>query len=297
MTIKKFKVLSNLKRKELYNFIKSKDLTYNKTYLEMIRTYESDIFNEGNNIFILFDKSQIKGSMAVITKEISIKGEAYVTDICIENEGVETSLCLLLKEIVDICNICSGRILKVGIRENEKQLIPYLKKIEFTHIYDVVVMNYKKGENMGLEVSNDMQLIALDILNSTEYLNIHNGAFESSPNGTAINEIEVKDYIVQYANNEDLIGISFVHNIPCGIYELSIHQNIGWIDTLGIAPSYQNKGLGKKLLAKCIKRLYEDELDEIKLLVITSNNIAATMYKRYGFKEEKVFSYWFEKPI
>ena len=47
-----------------------------------------------------------------------------------------------------------------------------------------------------------------------------------------IDELEVKDYIVQYANNEDLIGICFVQKKPCGIYELSIDGNIGWIDTL-----------------------------------------------------------------
>jgi len=299
MEFRRFKVLSTLQRKELYNFIIRSDLTYKKTYIEMIKTYESDIFNEGNNTFILFGNGLVKGSVAVITREISIKGEAYATDIHIENKDVdvETTLCLLLKEVSNYCNSCGARVLKVGIRENKKQLISYLKKIEFTHIYDAVVMSYKKDKNMVLKVNNDMELIPLKILNSHEYMNIHNGAFESSPNGSTIDEIEVKDYIVQYANNENLIGICIVQKRPCGIYELSIDENIGWIDILGITPSYQNEGLGKKLLAKCIERLYEKSLDEIRLLVITSNDVAVTMYKNYGFKAEKVFSYWFEKAI
>ena len=48
---------------------------------------------------------------------------------------------------------------------------------------------------------------------------------------------------------------------------------------------------------KCIKKLYEKNLDQIKLLVITSNDIAVNMYKENGFEEEKVFSYWFEKKL
>lgn len=295
MEIKQFKVISTLQKKELYNFIKSADFTYNKTYIEMIKVYESDTFIDGNNIFILFDRGQIKGSMAVITKEISIKGEAYITDIHIDNEHVEIYLCLLIEKMVEYCNSCNARIIKIGIRESEKHLIPYINKLEFTHIYDAVVMRYRKDKNMYLKVNNDMELLPLSILNSHEYMNIQNEAFENSPNGETIDEAEVIDCIVRYANNEDLIGICISSKGSCGIYELSIDENIGWIDILGIAPNYQKKGLGSVLLGKCIEKLYEKNLDEIKLLVITSNEIAVNMYKQSGFEEEKIFSYWYEK--
>ena len=102
-----------------------------------------------------------------------------------------------------------------------------------------------------------LNLMPLSILNSHEYMNIQNEAFKNSPNGGTIDEAEVKDYIVQYANNEDLIGICSAEKKPCGIYELSIDENVGWIDTIGIAPSYQSKGLGKTLIVKCIEKLYE----------------------------------------
>ena len=142
-----------------------------------------------------------------------------------------------------------------------------------------------------------MELKPLCISNSQEYMNIHNEAFKDSPNGGTIDEVEVKDYIVQNANNEDLIGLCFAENKPCGIYELSTNENIGWIDILAVAPKYQNKGIGQTLLVKCIQKLWEKNVDEIKLLVITSNEIAVKLYKDNGFEEEKIFSYWFEKNI
>lgn len=313
MEIKQFKVIFTSQRKELYNFIKSTDLTYKKTYIEMIKIYESDTFNEGNSVFILFDKGQIKGSVAVITKEISIKGEAYITDIYVQKENIlkndayfniqlkilNTKIFLrtLIEKAVNYCEICNAKNVKVGIRESEAHLIPHIEAIEFTHIYDVVIMKYNRDESKVFKSNKEMELKPLSILNSHEYMNIQNEAFKNSPNGAIIDEVEVKDYIVQYANNEDLIGICSDQKKACGIYELSIDGNIGWIDTIGIMPIYQNKGLGSALIVKCIKKLYDKNSDEIKLLVITSNDIAVTMYKESGFEEEKVFSYWFEKIL
>ena len=357
MEIKQFNVLSTLQKRELYNFIQSTDLTYNKTYIEMIKIYESDTFNEGNSVFILFHGGKIKGSAAVITKEIDIKGEAFITDIYVQRKNIsnediylnntlnhhlgclnindfrrgskrshkcnfpfsmqtprievwkfpcemslkvlntEIFLQFLIERAFEYCNICNARSVKIGVRESETHLIPYINKLGFMHIYNAVVMGNRKVEKMVLQVNNEMELIPLSIFNSQDYMNIQNEAFKNSPNGGTIDEVEVKDYIVKYANNEDLIGIGIFEKKPCGIYELSIDENTGWIDILAIAPRYQNKGLGKALLAKCIKKLYEKNIDEIKLLVITSNDIAVKMYKEIGFEEEKVFSYWFEKNI
>lgn len=297
MEIKKFKEVSTLQKKELYNLIKSVDLTYNKSTIEMNNVYESDIFNEGNNVFILFDCGQIKGSIAVITKEISVKGEAFITDIYIEKENIETKVHFLLEEILKYCNICNARNIKIGIRESEAHLIPYINKLKFMHVYDAVVMRYSEDKYIALKANKDIELSPLSISNSHEYMNIQNQAFINSPNGSTIDEIEVKDYIVQYANDEDLIGICSTGKKPCGVYELSINGDVGWINTLGIVPIYQKKGLGKALIVKCIEKLQEKKIDQIKLLVITTNYVAVKMYRDSGFIDEKIFSYWFQKNI
>jgi ribosomal protein S18 acetylase RimI-like enzyme len=294
MEIKEFKVISSKQRKELYNFIKSIDSTYNKAYIEMTRIYGSDTFNDGSTVFIVFNKGQIKGSIALITKEISIRGEAFITDIYIERKDTQVFLKILTERIVEYCKMCNARSIKLGVRESEIHLIPYVNKLGFDHIYDAVVMVYSGHKNMDLKLSKDMELRPLCISNSKEYMAIHNDAFINSPNGGSIDEVEVKDYIVQYANNEDLIGLCFVKNKSCGIYELSIDDNTGWIDTLAISPIYQNSGFGSSLIRNCIKKLYDENLYEIKLLVITANDIAVNMYKEMEFKEERVFSYWFE---
>lgn len=312
MEIKRFKSISSQQKKELYNFIKTIDETYNKTYIEMIRIYESDTFNDGDTVFIVIDSGKIKGSLALITKEISIKEEAFITDIYVKRENgsneaeylnsksidlnIEIVLRILIERAIECCNMCNATSIKIGIRKSEKHLITYINNLGFDHIYDAAVMRYKMDKNI-VEVNNDIELRPLCILNSLDYMNIHNDAFKNSPNGSTINEVEAKDYIIQYASDEDLIGICYVQNKPCGIYELSINNNIGWVDTLAIAPNFQSRGFGNSLIMKCLKKLYERNLDEVRLLVITSNDIAVNMYKGSGFEEERVFSYWFEKKI
>ena len=313
MEIKRFNATSSCQKKELYNFIKSKDMTYNKTYVEMTKIYESDTFNEGKNVFIIFHKGKIKGSVALITKEISIKGEAFITDVYIpwdnaSNEvaykngkltdlNSETLFPFLIEKVVDYCNICGATSIKIGIRESETHLISLMNKLEFVHIYDAVIMKYGVDKNSVLKCNKDIELKSLSIFNYKDYMDIQNDAFKNSPNGATIDELEVKDYIVQYANNEDMIGLCFIENKPCGIYELSTNENIGWIDILAVAPICQNKRIGQTLIVKCIQYLWQKGVEGIKLLVITSNEIAVKLYKENGFQEEKVFSYWFQKKL
>ena len=262
MYIKQFKELSSPQKKELYDFIKSIDFTYNKSYIEMTKIYESDTFNDGKTIFIVFHNGKIKGSAALITKEISIKGEAFITDVYVEVENGEIFLRFLIETIVECCNFYNARSIKIGVREGETDLIPYINKLKFNHIYDAVIMKYKGDKNIALEGNNDIKLEPLSISNSKQYMGIQNEAFKNSPNGGTIDELEVKDYIVQYANNKDLIGLCFHQEKPCGIYELSISGNVGWIDIIGIAPEHQGKGLGTKLITECIKKLGKKNLND-----------------------------------
>ena len=297
MEIKEFKEMSPLQKKELYDFIKSMDLTYNKSYAEMTKIYESDTFNDGETVFTVFHNEKVKGIAALITKEISIKGEAFITDVYVEIDNAQRVLEILIETIVEYCNFCNTRSIKIGIREGETHLIPHISKLQFNHIYDAVIMKYKDHKDIPVKENKCIKLVPLSISNSKQYMDIHNQAFKNSPNGGTIDEVEVKDYIVRYANDEDLIGLCFCQEEPCGIYELSINGNVGWIDTIGIAPKYQKKGFGTILITECIKKLSEKNINEIKLLVITTNDVAMKMYKENRFEEEKVFSYWFEKII
>lgn len=172
MEIKEFKVMTASQKKELYNFIKSIDLTYNKSYVQMTNIYESDSFNEGKTVFIAFHNGKVKGSVALITKEISIKGEAFITDVYVEIKDAEMLLKALMEEIVRYCDLYNARSIKIGIRESEKHLITYINKFQFNHIYDAVIMKYNGDKNTVPKVNKDIELVPLSISNSKQYMDI-----------------------------------------------------------------------------------------------------------------------------
>jgi len=50
-------------------------------------------------------------------------------------------------------------------------------------------------------------------------------------------------------------------------WEFKVPNNIGWIDTIGIDPDYQNKGIAKELAGACVQNLKKYGVDTIYTLV------------------------------
>lgn len=63
---------------------------------------------------------------------------------------------------------------------------------------------------------------------------------------------------------------------------------------LGLIKSARGKGYGKLLLETAISFLNSKKVKEISLIVITKNTLAYDMYKKRGFKESELVSYWFQ---
>jgi ribosomal protein S18 acetylase RimI-like enzyme len=50
-------------------------------------------------------------------------------------------------------------------------------------------------------------------------------------------------------------------------WEFKVPNNIGWIDTIGIDPDYQNRGIAKGLASTCVQNLKQYSVDTIYTLV------------------------------
>jgi ribosomal-protein-alanine N-acetyltransferase len=63
-------------------------------------------------------------------------------------------------------------------------------------------------------------------------------------------------------------------------------QNMSWIATFGVLPSYQRQGIGSALLHAC-----EDQLDapRIRLTVRIGNQPALNLYKKYGYQQVDIW--------
>ncbi|MHB1394699.1 MAG: GNAT family N-acetyltransferase [Clostridia bacterium] len=116
-----------------------------------------------------------------------------------------------------------------------------------------------------------------------------------------ISELEKSGYKEIYRNltmgycGNNLAGVFYAENIPAGTYTLRIKDDTGWIEGIGVAPGFQGRGVGRKMLHKSIKVLQAAGAENIALSVFSSNTRALTLYKKDGFEVESEQSIWYER--
>lgn len=300
MEILTFNKLCNRNKEDLYNFINNLDIDYNKSFEDMIKVFESEVFNYGENVFVIFENGYIKGSISVITRETKVSGDAYITDIHIEEDTLRKNskiLSSLMGEAEKACDTPFTKKIILGIRNELMYLSSYIESYNFKYIHDAIIMKYDLDKISQLENNIKVEFIPLTDENKDEFRTIHNEAFKGSPNAATLSEEEVQDFIFQYRGNEDLVGIVKNNNNSAGIYMLADIDNEGWIDNIGVLNSSRRNGIGKAIIKKSIQLLKKRNVRAIKLLVISSNEAAYNFYNKYGFKEELIFSKWFEKKV
>ncbi len=68
-------------------------------------------------------------------------------------------------------------------------------------------------------------------------------------------------------------------------------NGIGAIHEIVVRKEYQGRGIGKKLMEKCLAYLSK-YVDKIELYVGSENERAINFYKKFGFKIVHDFGYW-----
>lgn len=300
MEILTFNKLCNENKEDLYNFINNLDIDYNKSFQDMIKLFESEVFNYGENVFVIFEDGYIKGTISVITRETKASGDVYITDMYIAEDTLQKNskiLSSLMSKAEEACDTPFTKRIILGIRNKIMYLFSYIESYNFKYIHDATIMKYDLDKISQLENNIKVEFISLTDENKDEFRTIHNEAFKGSPNAGALSEEEVQDLIFQYKGNEDLVGIVKNNNNSVGIYMLADIDNEGWIDNIAILNRFRRNGIGKAIIKKSVEILKNRDIGVIKLLVISSNEAAHKLYTKYGFEEELIFSKWFEKRV
>ena len=109
--------------------------------------------------------------------------------------------------------------------------------------------------------------------------------------------IEFKeDNIIIMPEEEEKLGttiyIAEVKDKTIGKVHLGISGQVGGIYGLGILPEYRGKGYGRELLIAAIENLKEQNLKDIMLQVVATNERALNLYKSCGFQETSTMNYY-----
>ncbi len=304
MGIISFDKLKKDNYKEVYEFIKERGSAFISSLEAMENFYLGEAFEGGTNLFLAFQGNVIVGTMGVITKEVPIKKEAFITEIYLREEFSDNSfksfgkasIDSLLERCIIICEKCKASKITLGFKNRLKFLEPYILSRGFNKAHEAIIMKYKKTyEDVERENTNELNLIPLEESTLEEFVEVHNQAFKDTTNGANLSLAEAQELLLQYNEYRELIGIVKKAENTIGIYMLAMVDKVGWIDNIGILEKYRGKGYGKALMNKSISKLLSYNPMDIKLLVMSSNNIAYSFYMDYGFMIDEIFSLWYEK--
>lgn len=279
--IKTFQELNPLERTRLFEFVRRLAPGRFPDEAMMEKAYGGVVYDRGKSQFSSWENGAVTGSVALVTKEIDARGEAFLHQVLIEQQQAFASL---LERAIAVCPETIS--LKLGLPPEREELAAIARGHGFSDAYSLLEMAYSHHDWEPVET---LSLEPLKRENRNVFQTILNAAFLHSPNGGQLTDEEIEGLLGESSPR----GIALWNGEAVGVYERSVKEDESWIDTLGIHPEYQKKGLGKALL----KAVLAECLPATKLTVMSSNQAAVGLYRSHGFGRECVLSVWLEKRL
>lgn len=295
--IKSFIQLTEREKLQCYEFAKERRKNNKQSFEEFVEYCGGEAFNGGDNYFTALIDGAVEGTVAVVTKEVPVRGEAFIFNFnWKEAEGESTAQ--LLKKAVEVCTLAKSPSAKLSISPGSSEELPSaIMKQGFQEGYEAYNMKLPGCKCSSQGNMAQLDFVVLENDNMDEYVRIHNNAFRRAPNGGDISLEELKKDIEECADKPELIGLARYNGTYAGIYCLEMKDGTGWINAIGIHEDYLKKSFGEELVRKCMDILNSFEVREIKLTVISSNERAYNLYKKLGFVIDEVISTWFVKEL
>lgn len=291
--IRAFNGLSEKQKRNIYQFVSSFEYTGGfGSFEEMSGFYGGIAFDNGSSHFSMWEDGRPVGTIGVVAKDADVRNEIFLVGICLKEPEADR-LPKLLSAAFDFCAGINAGSFKLGLNYDRYYLVPMVEKSGFREAYRYFEMKYHGGP-VALPQETAQCFSSLSPDNIKEFRRVHNAAFLLAPNGAAIEDSELPEYLEEYGGSS-LAGIYYEGGIAAGMYILKLKGSEGYIDGIGAAPEFHGRGIGKKLLLRSIEVLQQAGAEKIGLSVFDSNRKAFGMYIRQGFEVEREHSVWFEK--
>ncbi|MGL4569822.1 MAG: GNAT family N-acetyltransferase [Clostridium sp.] len=253
---------------------------------EMDKMFKSKVYGYGKGILILEQNEKVIGIGRVVLQEIEITGIAYIHFLDILEDLNNTKE--VIKELINECfkKAEENHAKKILLGFRKRETTEMLHEIGFDADYEAKVMvlneSTKKEDILDIEEINEK--------NINEYIKLYNESFNNMPHGASLDEDEANDFLSENNTGNKYFIVSNSKE-KIGVLNTTIEGNEGTFD-IGLSSRFRGRGYGKRLLETAIDFLEKKEIPSIYLVVIETNKIAYNMYKKRGFKQEKILSYW-----
>lgn len=156
------------------------------------------------------------------------------------------------------------------------------------HVRDLLWME-RELETLP-EESGGVSLVPLVRERGGTWLTLHNECFFDMPNSATYGPRDLDRAL----SPEYACGFVMWNEIPVGVYELELAQEIPVIDGIALHKDFRGKGLGRSLLTAVLAQLSGRGYRRCRLMVATDNQAAFCLYRAAEFRAAGVQSQWFQ---
>lgn len=277
------------------------------TMEDMEARYGSHAYEDGNTHWSIWREELPVAVLGAVTEAREAKGEVYLTGICVGREAFDL-LDRLLSHACDVLRAGSPCVLKLGTGTGMPGLSEWAVGKGFAPAYRLLEMewtgmseNASACEDSLSEGGPPLRWEPLCDENAEAFRETSNAAFLHSPNGGVLDREGVADLIRKHAGCPSLMQVGYVRGEPAATLQLALRQGPegvgGVIDGLAVAPGFQGNGLGRAGLRRGINTLRELGAAKISLTVMDSNLPAVGLYLKNGFRQTRVLSSWYARPL
>ncbi|WP_164488963.1 GNAT family N-acetyltransferase [Romboutsia sp. Marseille-P6047] len=270
----------------IYKLLKNQNKINDKE--ELKDKFQNKAYKNGKGALFYFIDNEAVASICVVLESAKTIGNSFIYDITINKEinNKYAILELLIKEGISLSKEHGANDIRLGISPD---VIEVFKSLGFKDEYRALQMELNDTDKR-CEI---LQLKELNYYNKEKYIKIYNSSFKDMPHGCIICEEDVKEYLRKINNNNDKTHFYYIvcdNQDEIGFMEVTIEDGKGMFD-IGLCKKYRGMGYGSRLLETAISFLVELGAS-VNLIVIEDNKVAYEMYKKRGFEESFIKSYW-----
>jgi GNAT superfamily N-acetyltransferase len=285
--IKIYLDLDDMEKSLVRDFISRKEENM-KSLDEIDKMFNNKMYGYGKGSLFYFFNGKVVGKINIVLEVVKEIGSIFIHQLDTLEELDGNIQEIIIKELINnaITIAENYRPKEILLGERNKNRLRILERFGLYSKYKALRMYLEDRSKKG----KVLDLVPLSIANKLMYLSVYNDSFSDMPHGSYAYINEVEEYL-EKADDENYYFMVSSNNTNIGFMNCIIENERGIFD-IGLCKEYRGKGYGKQLLETAIDFLNRKSVQNINLIVIERNVRAHNMYKKRGFKEEAIISYW-----
>jgi len=91
-----------------------------------------------------------------------------------------------------------------------------------------------------------------------------------------------KNFLLAAKDKNKLVGFAYASLFRD--FPLEVTGTIGVINDVYVLPELRGRGIGRKLVERCLSKMKAEGVDAVRLTVLTENKAVVELYEKLGFK-------------